>query len=371
MTKPTVLALLLLPLIAGTLHAQTVTAHGQGTITFDGRLDPEERQAAMLKAKLSALETHLASSPELLRAFNQKRTELTADIDKYALAATVLDETEDKKSRIFSVILQVEFSETRLRADLASTSATGRTAGEERTPILMVFMAREQASVQAFDDKVYKRADVRAESSVDGSSKERAQEGESIRASSVTTTGSIDRSQTSTAQASVATTTGGSTTRRSEAVTWRVSTAGEFDNAMSKHLAAAGFELAPADYIIGQSLERIRNDFSTDSDLSPPVLQAAVKAVKEQGISILTLGTMDVGVRSIDSATGLVRVTVTISGKVMDVSGRFPRILAGLSPIQYAGLGADETAARNSALVQASDKAAKEIVDALNARQFR
>jgi hypothetical protein len=101
------------------------------------------------------------------------------------------------------------------------------------------------------------------------------------------------------------------------------------------------------------------------------VLQATVNQVRTLGIRILALGTMDVGVRSIDPTTGLVRVTVTISGKVLDLSGRFPKVLTALSAIQYAGLGADESTARTKALQIAADEASKEMVDALNAKQFR
>jgi hypothetical protein len=372
MSRTTLFLALSFVLIASTpSHAQTVSAKGQGIVTYEGRLDPEDRRAAIGKAKVSALELFLAGQPTLLRSFNQRRAELTTDIDRYIVGETVLGETEDKKSRTFSVILRVEFSEARLRADLDSTSATAKTSADPKTPIVMVFMAREQASVQSFDDKVYKRADARVESSNDGRYKERTQEGESITGSSITTSGSISRSQTSTSQGSVSTTTGGSTTRRSDVVTWKVSTVAGFDNAISENLAAAGFEVTLAEFVIGQNLELIRNDFSTDSDLSPAVLQATVNQVRTLGIRILALGTMDVGVRSIDPTTGLVRVTVTISGKVLDLSGRFPKVLTALSAIQYAGLGADESTARTKALQIAADEASKEMVDALNAKQFR
>lgn len=359
------------------LEAQVVSARGQGSLVYEGRLGPEERQEALAKAKLAALETHVAqSSRGFLQAFNQRRAEFIANIDRYVLAATILSENEDRDSKTYSVVARIELNEALLRADLETGSAVGQASTGERSLVAVLFMARRQGTVQSFDDKVYQRADTR--SAVDGRERvgEQTREGESIGATSIATSGSIQRDQSVVVETSTATTTGGSTTRKADAVTWEVSNSAEINTAMTGVLGDAGFEVVEAEYVEGESggqldIERIRRDFSTGNDLSPDVLRATVAGVRHAQIPLLAFGTLDVGMRDTDPVTGNVRVFVTVSGKVMDVSGRFPRTLASVGPVQFAGLGPDESVARTNALDQAAEKTAQQVVDALNARQVR
>jgi len=376
--KTFVLALLAaVVLLSAPISAQVVSARGQGTVVFEGRLGPEERQEAMAKAKLAALETHIAeSSRGLLQSFSQRRAEFVANIDRYVLAATILSENEDRKARTYSVVARVDLNQALLRADLEAGSAVGQTHAAERSLVALLFMARRQTSVQAFDDKVYQRADTRAAVAGKERYDERTREGESIGASSIATSGSIDRNHSQVVETSVATTTGGSTTRKADAVTWDVSSAAEINSAMTGILGGAGFEVVEAEFVEGESggqldIARIRGDFSTGSDLSAEVLRSTVAGVRHAQIPLLAFGTMDVGMRDVDPVTGNARIYVTVSGKVMDVSGRFPRTLASVGPIQFAGLGPDESVARTNALTQAAEKTAQHVVDALNARQVR
>ena len=84
----------------------------------------------------------------------------------------------------------------------------------------------------------------------------------------------------------------------------------------------------------------------------------------------LALGTLDVGMKSKDPATGLVRVNVTVTGKVLDVSGRFPKTASSVGPVQIAGLGPNPTVARTNALSKAAETAARQLSDELNAKGF-
>jgi hypothetical protein len=362
---------------ASTSSAQVVSARGQGTVVFEGRLGPEERQAAMTQAKIAALESHVAeSSRGFLQSFNQRRAEFVSNIDRYVLSATSLSEAEDRKAKTFSVVLRVELNQALLRADLEAGSAVGQVASAERSLVALLFMARRQSSVQAFDDRVHQRADTRTAVNASEREDERTREGESISASSIATSGSVERGRSGVIETSVSTTTGGSTIRKADAVVWDVGNASEINSAMTGVLSTAGFEVVEAEYVEGESggqldIERIRQDFSTGSDLSPEVLRATVAGVRTAQIPLLAFGTMDVGMRDRDPVTGNTRVHVTVTGKVMDVSGRFPRTLASVGPVQFAGLGPDESVARTNALLLAGEKAAQQVVDALNARQVR
>lgn len=363
--------------LSNTVHAQIVTARGQGGVIYEGRLNAEDRQEALAKAKAVALEAHVAeSSRGFLQAFSQRRAEFVANIDRYVIAANVLSEQDDRKSRTYSVVVRVDINQALLRADLEAGSAVGQASSGERSLVAVIFMARRQASVQAFDDRVYQRADTREAVDLQTGTDERTSEGESIGSSSISTSGSVQSRQTAVLETSTATTTGGSTTRKADSVQWEVSGASEVNTAMTGILGDAGFEVVEAEYIEAESggqldLARIRADFSTGNDLSAEVLRSTVAGVRHAQIPLMAFGTLDVGMRDTDPVTGNIRVYVTVTGKVQDVSGRFPRTLASVGPVQFAGLGPDESVARTNALEQAAQQAARQVVDALNARNVR
>lgn len=363
--------------LSSTVHAQIVTARGQGAVIYEGRLNAEDRQEALAKAKAVALEAHVAeSSRGFLQAFSQRRAEFVANIDRYVIAANVLSEQDDRKSRTYSVVVRVDINQALLRADLEAGSAVGQASSAERSLVAVIFMARRQASVQAFEDRVYQRADTREAVDLQTGTDERTSEGESIGSSSISTSGSVQSRQTAVLETSTATTTGGSTTRKADSVQWEVSGASEVNTAMTGILGDAGFEVVEAEYIEAESggqldLARIRADFSTGNDLSAEVLRSTVAGVRHAQIPLMAFGTLDVGMRDTDPVTGNIRVYVTVTGKVQDVSGRFPRTLASVGPVQFAGLGPDESVARTNALEQAAQQAARQVVDALNARNVR
>ena len=60
-----------------------------------------------------------------------------------------------------------------------------------------------------------------------------------------------------------------------------------------------------------------------------------------------------------------------MTGKVIDVSGRFPRTASSVAPVQFAGLGEDETVARTNALNMAAEAVAKQLTDQLNDKGFQ
>jgi hypothetical protein len=83
------------------------------------------------------------------------------------------------------------------------------------------------------------------------------------------------------------------------------------------------------------------------------------------------MGTLDVGLSDTDPATGNIRVYVTVTGKVLDLQGRFPRTVSSVGPIQFSGLGPNESVARSNALRLASESAAQQIADEMSLRSIR
>ncbi|SJZ76607.1 hypothetical protein [Novilysobacter spongiicola] len=354
--------------------AQVVSSKGMATVSYSGRLSPDERQEAMRRATLSALESHVAETwVAKAKVFASRREEFGARLDQFVLGSTVLNESEDKKANTYTVVVRAEVNATLLRAELDAGSATATASMGDRSLVTALFVARMQDSVQTFRARDYHRADVKASGDASGSFSERTREGESIGGGSIGTSGSITQQASSNASSSVTTETGGSVTQRADNVAWKVTNAGEINTAMTGVFSGAGYEMVEAEYVEAESggqlsVERVRSDFSAGDDLSPEVLRSTVAGVRTAGIPYLAFGTLDVGMRDTDPVSGNVRVYVTVTGKVLDVRGRFPRTISSVGPVQFAGLGRSEMEARTNALSIAAERTAQTMVDELNVR---
>jgi hypothetical protein len=125
----------------------------------------------------------------------------------------------------------------------------------------------------------------------------------------------------------------------------------------------AGLNVVPAEFIEQLDLIAIRADFGKGDDLAPATLRGMVAAIKAGGLRYVTLGTMDVQLPDRDPVSGNVRVYVTATVRLLDLTGNFPRPVAAIGPIQYAGLGPTEAVARTEATKRAASEVAKTLVD--------
>lgn len=357
--------------------AQVVSSKGMATVPYSGQLSPAERQKAMALANLAALEMYIAdTNVAKIKAFEARRDEISSMLDRLILGSTVLSETPDKKSKTYTVVVRADINSALLRAELDGGSAMSKTPQAQRSLLALLFLARMQESVQSYQARQYRRSDAGQKSSSSGSYVERTNEGERISGSSIGTSGSKHVHGTGSESMTSVVESGGSSTQKADRISWTVTNASEINSAMTGIFSNAGFEVVEAEYVESESagqlsVARIRNDFSTGNDLSSDVLRSTVTGVRNANIPLLAIGTLDVGIRDTDPVTGLVRVNVTITGKVLDVSGRFPKTVSSVGPVQFAGLGNTETVARNNALTLAAEKAAQIMVDELNVRAVR
>jgi len=58
---------------------------------------------------------------------------------------------------------------------------------------------------------------------------------------------------------------------------------------------------------------------------------------------------------------------VTVTGRILDVTGNFPREVASVPAVQYFGVGPDNASASGKALKDAATAAAREVVARINA----
>lgn len=364
------LMLLTLALVVGAAAAQTLDSKGTATVTFSGKLSPSVKQEALQKAKVNALDRYIAQSDAAKsRNYELARDTFVANIDTYVLAATVLSENGDEKSGSYTVAIRAELNGPRLENALRGSSVVANTATAQKSLITFVFVARQQQSVQRFDDKVYKRADASVTGSYDGEAKRDTSESEAITRNSVSTSDQVKESWDASGNVSASTTTGGSTTAKSDVVSWDVTSADDINSIMTGAFSAAGYEVVEAEYIENLNVEAIRADYGTGDDLSSATLRSTVKGVQAAGgIRYLALGRLDVGMRDKDPASGLTRVFVTASGKVLDVSSGFPKTVSSVGPEQFSGVGPSEMVARTNALQQAASAAAENMINEMNAR---
>ena len=366
--------------------AQTVTSKGVGNEMLDGEMNAAIKAAAVREASINALDRYFSETNQAkAKNYELVRDELVASIEDYVLSVAILSEDIDgtpveemrgATSGLYTVVVRADINANRLNNELKSRSVIANTSTRDKSLLTFVFVARQQSSLQSFDDKVYKRTDVDAKIKADARMQNEITESENIGANTVTLRDTRNVDANANINASVAVTTGGSTTTKADVIKWDVTRASEINSAMTGVFSNAGYEVVEAEYLEEESgglvdLAAIRADYQTGDDLSSETKRNVAKGVRDVEIPYLAMGTLDVGKKSIDPSSGLVRVFVTVTGKVLDVSGRFPRTASSVGPVQFAGLGPDETVARTNALKLAAEMAAKQLTDELNAKGFQ
>ena len=201
--------------------------------------------------------------------------------------------------------------------------------------------------------------------------REKTAESERVGRGGVKTSTAVDRSVNASANRSVKVETGGSTTDKSDDVTWRLVPSQGLNAQFTGVFAKAGFDVVEAAYVEPQSkgllsVKAIERDYETGNDLSPETLRNTAQGLKNAEIPYLALGTLDVDKKDTDPSTGLVRVYVTVTGKILDLNTRFPRVVSSVGPVQFAGTGPTEAVAQTNALKLAADNAARDLVSQIN-----
>lgn len=335
-------------LVCGLASAQVVTSKGTATIRYEGSLfsgkaNAEVKQNAFKTAEVNAIERYFAESGESqAENFDSIRDKVAASLDRFVLGATLINEEDKTDANQYSVVVRVDINVAKLR-NTVKGEANVSAAGGTKSPLVFVFVARQQDSLKSFDTRVYQRADLN--------------ESAKVRSSKSAYSGT----------ASVSLETGGSRTRKADEITWKLLPSGNLNTVFTGVFAQAGFQVVEAGYVEPSSgghlrISALENDFKTGNDLQPATMREAVLGLQSAQVPYLALGTLDVGMQDTDDTTGLTRVYVSVTAKLVDVTTRFPRTVASVGPVQYAGTGPDANVAQTNALKLAADSAARELV---------
>jgi len=362
----------LLAFAAFPVLAQVESAKGMATVSYSGKLTPELKERAYHNAEVNAVERYVADSGAAqTENFELIRAKVTSAIGAYVLGATVLSEETRTDAHQYSVTVRADINAARLGIEFKNSSAVTNTVDRQKSPLMFIFVARGQDSVKNLDPRVYKRADRNGATAADTTDSKAGTEGEQISRSQISTNASTSTHESKQTSTSDSTETGGSVTRRADQVTWALIPSGYISSIVTGTFSSAGFEVVDAEYVEPESkgllsIHALQSDYTTGNDLQPETLRNTVNGLRAAQVRYLALATLDVGLPSTDPQTGLVRVYVSVTGKIVDVSGHFPRTVASVGPEQFAGTGPSPDVAQTNGLKLSADKAAHELVSQIN-----
>lgn len=367
MMRKLLLWLSLLAFAAGA-GAQVQQARGKASVSYAGKAATSEDKAkANMAAQLKAVEFYYAEAGQSeAENFDAVRDKILANPDRYILEATVLSEDDSPDKKQYTVAVRVSLNVANLRNAVKSNSAVVKGGSAGRSPLAFMFVSRQVDSIKSYDDRVYKRMDESDKAKGSQASSEKGSEGESIRGGQITTTASRTSAQSGSFQRSRTVETGGSTTRRAAESTWKLLPSANLAQVFTSNFARAGFKVSEAamvePYTGGHfKVAAVENDYRSGMDLKSSTLASMVNGMRTAQIPYVALGTLDVGMADKDPSTGLMRVSVTVNAKILDISQTIPDTIASVGPVQYAGVGPDEDVARTNALKLAANNAAREL----------
>jgi hypothetical protein len=316
------------------------------------------RQQGIEEAKQNAWGRYTATfNPAQLASYKAIEAEILQNIDDYIIDFTILDEQVNKDSKVFTVSIRASINEAAFNARLNMEASGGAMGGGEL--FSYIFVAREVSSLQEFDAR---KTEVRMNESDMKAEQSGSMSGGQARVSE----SSMDVSTT---------TTGGSTLRKADQVTYRIKSSSDVDAAMTDTLSSYGFDVVGYPDVVancgGVDPSVIDEEFTEADEMTVQTRKSAIDAARACGVNYVAVGTLDIGLGDVDAVTGNKRVFVSVRSQVWDVATRLPRRVASVGPVQFQGLGPDDTVAMRNALIEASQQAASTIVQQLNARAAR
>jgi hypothetical protein len=357
-----------LALVAGGVSAQVQQARGKASVTYAGAAaSADDKARATMAAQLKAVEFYYAeagqSESENLDAIREK---IVADPDRFFLESTVLAEQDDPARHQYTVAVRVSLNVANLRNAVKANSAVVKGGPAARSQLAFLFVSRQVDSTTSFDDHVHKRADASVDVKGRSSRSQKGTEGESVGASQVSTNESSSRKVSASMSTSSTVDTGGSTTRRSAESSWKLLPSSNLAQVFTSTFAKSGFKVNEAALVEPYTGGRfhvadVEKDYRSGMDLKASTLASMVAGMRQAQIPYIALGTLDVNMADQDPQTGMVRVSVTVNGKILDISQTIPDTIASVGPVQYSGIGPSEDEARTNALKLAANNAAREL----------
>ena len=339
------LLLSLLLVVGHEASAATATAKGQATVKYETSLfgkkvTPEVRAQALLQAQLRAVEKHYAEAGDAqTQNLDAIRDKVKADPERYILETAILSEEDRPDMGQYTVTVRATLNVSQLNNAVKSTSAVAQAGNGQKSKLTFIFVSRQTDTSQRFDDREYQSVEVKEQGKA---SKNAAR----YRASAET---------------------GGSTTRKATKKTYTIFPSNYLKSVFNGVFASAGFKVVDAAYLEPYSkgllkIKSVEADFKSGNDLQPQTERDVANGLQNAKVPYIAYGTLDVRLADTDPATGMYRVSVAATGKLLDASESIPETKAEVGPIQAAGLGPTEEEAQVNALKKAAQDVARELL---------
>lgn len=344
------------------VEAQLVEQKGVGSVSYKGvfGISTEKKQEAVRRAQLDALRRYVADMSQSRRdEYNAVRSTIEGNVGRYVRVARVLSEKRNKDLKRFEVVIRAEIDEGLIRQQLSETAEVANVPDAERSLLTFIFVARKAASVRTFDDK---------ETTVTRST----ETSEAAHSTNASDTGLVvEEGSTSTSVEQ----SGGSTEVKADQIQYTVTESAGINSTLTRIFGDAKYVVIESEMVAAETgglmdLKAFKEDFANGTDIAAPTRSNAAKGCRNVGIRFLAIGNLDIGRNLEDSASGLTKVFVNVSGKVYDVSRRFPVTVATIGPVQYSGQGPTQPVAERNALLLAGEEAAQELVSQMRAKNL-
>lgn len=326
---------------------------------FSSKPDPAIRQKAISEAEKSALDRYASSFSQAKYALFQKvSAQIYSQLDQYIIDSSVLDEGANKSTKTYYVVIQASINDAKLDSLLneVGTAAANAALGGKQITISYLFVARETGSVKSFDAR---RTEVNNSQSAVSATQGQGLAGGSAHYAESKETTDVEA-------------TGGSSERKADEIVYQVRSPEDMNAAMNDVFASNNFEVYDYRDVVSQcggiDPKKIYDEFAKADELSRDTRNNAFAAAHQCQISIFAVGTMDIGLPDVDPVTGNKQVFVSVRSQLFDITGRLPKIIASVGPVQYAGLAPEQEVAKRNALQLAATEVAKSISDQLNAK---
>jgi len=407
--KKAILTVIASTLLLSPAFAQTVKGKGIGSVTYEpvtqstGKdknakknaaqevgASSRDKENALRKARLNAIETYFAERGEAENEnYMRMEDKINDSLDRIILSDTILNEKDE--SGKYTVTISAEINEARLRTIMRTESAASSALKSQKSEIVYLFMGREVDSLLKSGPTVTASASSKAEvsaaagrmlNSTSNTALER-KEGERVTASQTTATVETREKSNAKVEAKVEAkkedmievkaekSSSSQTLIKRDQVSYKLMPMSNYDSAITSVFSQAGFGVIDPRFVIGEHLPFVNSDYERGDDIDASTLNGVAGKLRNEGVSYLVLATLDMDPPTIDSATGLNNVIVRAAVRVLDVSSRFPKEVASVPAYQIAGRGATDREAQNKALTESSQRAAREVVQRLNALDVR
>ena len=350
--------------------AQYVNLKGGATIKFQATLTGDDKERAMMAASMNAIERYFSEKGEAQdQVFESSREKIEKNLEKLVQNTVVLSEQVMQDTKRYQVTVRVELNEARLKNLVKQGTAATMAGDGEKSNIVYLFTARQANSVKQFDDRVVKINQLSVQRELNVNSKFSGAEGEKISGNQVSTNTGKAVNARMDATDMMKHESGGSVTRKSDEVGYQILPMGGYKSAVTSIFTQSGFAALDADFVLTEAdIKSVNADYSNGNDISPATLKNVFKTLKaaKEKIKYLVIVTIDVGLGSVDGSSGMKRIGVEVSGRVLGVDGSIPREIASVPPVQQASLGVDDGAARTAALKKGAEVGSREIIAQLN-----